>query len=245
MQPRRFKFFISVVFVLFAASSFGQKSEKQIGLGTGWYYHRFKDASISATSQTGGSMSLLLFFRANGLKNRHHVQLLYAEPSLRSTYLLAREQPVNIQYAYHRKIATIKEIIFFGGIVTDINLLYSRYSEMGNSHTYSNPYKAGEMNCSFSPSLLIEIPLSKNKISVQAWRNIAGYVYIFGVRDIRGVVDINDFSSAGIRVSYNQNFSERWAGRIEYQTQYWTKSKKEDVTSIAQQVNFSLVYKFH
>lgn len=243
MQRKHFKFFISVVFVLLAASSFAQRSEKQIGLGTGWYYHSVKDASISATSQTGGSMSLLLFYRANGLKNRHHVQLLYAEPSLRLSYLLAREQPVNIQYAYHRKIGTIKDVSFYGGMVADLNFLYSRYSERGNSYTYSNPYKTGEINCSFSPSLLIERPMGKSMISVQAWRNIAGYVYVFGFRFIRGFVDINDFSSAGIRVSYNQYFSERWATRIEYQTQYWTRSKKVDVTSIAHQAVFSLVYK--
>lgn len=188
-------------------------------------------------------MSLLLFYRANGIKNRHHVQLVYAEPSLRSSYLLAREQPVNIQYAYHRKIGIIKDISFYGGMVTDINLLYSRYGEVGNSYTYSLPYKAGEINCSFSPSLLIEIPINKNKISFQAWRNISGYVYVFGFKDIRGLVDTNDFSSAGIKASYNQYLSERWAARIDYQTQYWTRSKKVDVTSIVHQAVFSLVCK--
>lgn len=243
MQPRRFKFFISVVFVLLAAPSFGQKSEKQIGLGTGWYYHSFKDASISATSQTGGSMSLLLFYRANGLKNRHHVQLLYAAPSLRSTYLLNREQVSNVQYAYHRKALLVSEFSLFAGGLLELNAFFPKYSELGNSYSYLNPLNTLESYASINPSVLIEKTLNTNKFSVQIHSVIGGYVF-GGAQGSRGSVKVNDFVNTTIRLSYCKSLSTSCAGRIDYQLQTYRLEKYGKISSTTHQVNFSLVYKF-
>jgi hypothetical protein len=251
MQRKHFKFFISVVFVLLAASSFGQKSEKQIGLGTGWYYHSFKDASVSSTSQTGGSMSLLLFYRANGLKNRHHVQMVYAAPRLQSNYLLAREQTGYLQYAYHRKIGELKDISFFGGVVIEYTGSDRRYSEISNSVSYSNPFRNGELLATLSPSLLLEKSLGKDRVGVQGWANLIGLVSINDPILKDGVFAGSDLSGLEIRASYARFFSERWKCRLDYQFQLrklnyqFQNYSPTNFSSSFHQVNFSLVYKFH
>jgi hypothetical protein len=252
MQPRRFKFFISVVFVLFAASSFGQKSEKQIGLGTGWYSHRFKDASISATSQAGASMSLLLFYRANGLKNRHHVQSVYAAPSLQSSYLLAREQTGYLQYAYHRKITEIKNVSLFGGTVIDFGGSNRNYSEAQNSYTYSKPFYDGETLATLSPSILAEMSVKDGKLTLQSWIALMGFTAHNQGRFSDGLfTGLNNLTKVDTRLSYTKSFSKRWEGRLDYQFQIMHLSYQfphyafTRIYSQTHLLNISLVYKFH
>jgi hypothetical protein len=253
MQSKRFQFFISVVFVLLAANSFAQKSEKQIGLGTGWYYHRFKDASIFNTSQTGGSMSLLLFYRANGIKNRHHVQYLTTSPSIKSNYLLNRESLWTIQYAYHRKIVEFNELSFFGGVQGEFAHASRSYSELGNSYSYNKPFSTGENVVTFSPSILLERSIEKDKLTLQCWATLFGFVAPYRLRDAEFKGLGTDLSKIETRVSYNRFFSERWEGRLDYLFQFYRLNypfqnsvyTPAQITSTSHQVNLSLVYKFH
>jgi hypothetical protein len=229
--------------VILSMSSFAQKSEKQFGLGTGWYYHSFKDPTIATSGHTGSSASLLLFFRSNGEKNRHHIQLLYAAPSLRSTYLLAREQTGYLQYAYHRKMGVVKsKIHFYGGTILDLNSSYLKYSEIDNSYSYLYPFVALESIGSLNPSVLAEFPMGKDKLSIQGWTSLGGYVF-GGQKYQRGWVWIGDFWNTGFRGSYSRYFSNKWEGRLDYQFQYYKLNKYETTSSNAHQVNFSLVYK--
>lgn len=224
--------------------SFAQKSEKQFGLGTGWYFHDFKDPTIATSSNTGSSVSLLLFFRSNGEKNRHHIQMLYAAPSLRSTYLLAREQTGYLQYAYHRKIGMLKEKInLYGGCLAELGGSRSSYSEIGNSYSYSYPFTTIETIAYLSPSLLAEMISRKNKFGIQLWTALVGYK-LGGSKAYRGWVGVGDFSNTGSRASYSRFFSNNWEGRMDYQFQYYTSKKYEGTSSISHQVNFSVVYKF-
>ncbi len=254
MQPKRVKFFTSVAFVLVVASSFAQRSEKQIGLGTGWYYHSFKDASISATSQTGGSMSLLLFYRANGLKNRHHAQLVYAAPSLQSSYLLAREQTGYLQYAYHRKITEIKNVSLFGGTVIDFGGSNRKYSEAQNSYTYSKPFYDGETLATLSPSILAEMSVKDGKLTLQSWIVLMGFTAHNQGRFSDGLfTGLSNLTKVDTRLSYTKSFSKRWEGRLDYQFQFYRLNypfpnsiyTPAQITSTSHQVNLSLAYKFH
>ncbi len=255
MQPRRFKFFISIVFVLFVASSFAQKSEKQIGLGTGWYYHSFNDASISATSQTGGSMSLLLFYRVNGLKNRHHVQYLTTSPNIKSNYLLNRESLWTMQYAYHRKIGELNGMSFFGGVQGEFAHSIRNYSELGNSNSYYSPFPTGENVVTFSPSILLERSIEKDKLTLQAWATLFGFVapYSYRLRDAKFKRLGNELSKIETRASYNRFLSARWEARLDYLFQFYRLNypfensiyTPSQITSTSHQVNLSLAYKFH
>jgi hypothetical protein len=237
--------FLLLCLLTLSTSSFGQKSEKQLGLGTGWYYHSFSDPTIATSSNTGSSVPILLFFRSNGEKNRHHVQILYAAPTLKSTYLLAREQTGYLQYAYHRKIGIMKNAVhFFGGGVVDANSSYFKYSETGNSYSYSYPFTTIEAITSLSPSLLAEMPLGKDKLDIQIWSAILGYK-LGGSKDVRGWVGVGNFWNTGYRVSYRRYFSDHWDARIDYQFQYYTLKKYEIISSLAHQINFCFVYKFH
>lgn len=224
---------------------FGQKSEKHFGLGTGWYYHNFKDPLVSTVSNKGSSISLLLFFRSNGEKNRHHIEFLYATPDLQSTYLLAREQTGYLQYAYHRKIGIVKNNIhFFAGGIVNASASYLKYSEIDNSYSYLYPFVALESIGSLSPSVLAELPLGKGKLSIQAWTSLSGYAF-GGLKYQRGWVWIGDLWNTGFRGSYSKHFSDKWEGRLDYQFQYYTLKRNGNTSSHAHHVNFSLVYKFH
>jgi hypothetical protein len=238
-------FFLLTGLLALPIALFGQKSEKQFGFGTGWYHQGFNDPTVSTSTNTGSSVSVHLFFRSNGKNSIHRLQLLYAAPSLNSTYLLTREQTIYLQYAYHRKIGTMKnKIQFYGGVVFDINGSYLRYSEMGNSYSYLYPFNWIESIGSLGSSVLIEVPFEKNKISLQAWISLVGYVF-GGARSQRGWVGIGDFSNLNSRISYSRYFSDRWEGRIDYQWQLYTLAKYENLSSVVHQVNFSLVYKFY
>jgi hypothetical protein len=238
------KKYVVLFFLTLPIVSFGQKSEKQFGFGTGWYHQDFNDPTISTSTNTGSSMSVQLFFRSNSENNRHNLQLLYAAPSLNSTYLLTRVQTEYFQYAYHRKIGMVKsKIHFFGGVVFDINFSFLKYSEIGNSYSYSNPFKWIESIGSLSPSAIIEVPFRKDKLNIQAWFALTGYVF-GGAKSQRGSVSIRDFSNFNSRISYSRYFSDRWEGRVDYQLQLYTLSKYESLSSVVHQLNFSLVYKF-
>jgi hypothetical protein len=222
----------------------GQNNHSQIGFGTGWYYKSFYDQSISESSDTGYSMPLLLFFRSNTEKNRHHLQLLFTAPTLTSPNLLVRDQTGCLQYAYHRMTGYLKKNInlFVGGLI-ELNGSYLRYSEKGNSYSYSYPFTTLESNGSLSPSVLVEMPLKNDKITIQAWTAIVGYNF-GGLKYERGWVWIGDFSNTGARISYSKYFSNSWEGRVDYQFQYFTLTKIESISSYVHQFNFSLVYKF-
>lgn len=237
--------FVLVVLLTLSLSSMAQNKDKQIGFGTGLYYKTFDDRSISAERLTGSSMPFLFFFRSNSEKNRHHIEVLYATPNLQSTYLLAREQTGYLQYAYHRKIGTVNSNIhFFAGGVINTAASYLKYSEIDNSYSYLYPFAALESIGSLSPSVLAELPLRKDKLSIQVWTSLGGYVF-GGLKYQRGWVWIGDFWNTGFRGSYSKYFSDKWEGRLDYQFQYYTLKKNESTSSHAHQVNFSLVYKFH
>jgi len=252
MHPNWFKFVISPVIFLFAVSSFAQKSEKQLGLGTGLYYHSFKDASIATTSQTGGSMSLLLFFRANGLKNRHHVQLVYAAPNLQSSYLFVSEQTGYLQYAYHRRIIESKNVSLFGGTVIDFGGSNRNYSETQNSYTYSKPFYDGETLATLSPSILAEMSVKDGKLTLQSWIALMGFTAHNQGRFSDGLfAGLNNLTKVDTRVSYTKSFSKRWEGRLDYQFQFMHLSYQfpyyafTRIYSQTHLLNISVVYKFH
>jgi hypothetical protein len=114
---------LAVAGSLFSYSALlAQKSEKQFGFGTGWYYHEFRDASIATKSQSGSSVSLVLLYRA-----------------------LAKEQTGFLQYAYHRKFLMIKDFTFFGGGVIEFGGSNRKYSEIDNSITNTSPFSDGEV----------------------------------------------------------------------------------------------------
>jgi hypothetical protein len=194
-------------FICFPISLVAQKSEKQFGIGTGLYYHDFRDASIATKSQTGSSVSLILLYRASGIKNRHHVQLLYAAPSLRSTYLLAKEQTGYLQYAYHRKLLTVKSFIFFGGSVMEFGGASRKYSEIGNLLSSNSPYLDVEVLGIVSPSFLVEKTFGKAKLSLQMWIPFIGFITNNPgrLRDAK-LTGLNDLRRMDVRFSYSRFF---------------------------------------
>lgn len=243
---------LAVAGSLFSYSALlAQKSEKQFGFGTGWYYHEFRDASIATKSQSGSSVSLVLLYRASGIKNRHHVQLLYAAPSLRSPYLLAKEQTVFLQYAYHRKFLMIKDFTFFGGGVIEFGGSNRKYSEIDNSITNTSPFSDGEVLGTISPSVLIESTKSKGKFGLQVWAAFAGYAAHnqSGFKNGK-LIGLDNLLKFDARISYSRFFSERCDGRFDYQIQtihldyQFPNYAFTTITSFSHFVNFSLAYKF-
>jgi hypothetical protein len=228
-----------------------QKSEKQFGIGTGLYYHDFRDASIATKSQSGASVSLLFLYRASDTKNRHHVQMLYASPSLRSTYLLAEEQTGFLQYAYHRQFLKIKGFSFFGGGVIEFGGSNRKYSETDNSITNTNPFFDGETLGTLSPSVLIETTKGKGRFSLQTWATLFSYVAHnkSGLKNGK-LVGLDQLTKFDARISYSRFFSERWDGRLDYQIQtigldyQFPNYAFTTITSFSHIVNFSLAYKF-
>ncbi|MFM9840814.1 MAG: hypothetical protein ACKVOQ_21280 [Cyclobacteriaceae bacterium] len=224
--------------------SFSQKSEKQLGLGTGWYHHSFSDPTIATSSNIGSSVPILLFFRSNGEKNRHHVQLLYATPTLKSTYLSSREQTGYLQYAYHRKIGSFKVVDFFGGGLIEFSGFSRKYSEIGNRYSFLNPYQEAGVIGSLYPSLLVELPTAKNKFSIQSWITSFGSISPLSRLSAIEYLGLNDFFKIESRASYCKYFSIRWEGRVDYQFQYYALSKDQKFSSSTHQLNFSMIYRF-
>ncbi|MFM7431778.1 MAG: hypothetical protein ACKO1F_18065, partial [Flammeovirgaceae bacterium] len=207
-------------FICFPISLVAQKSEKQFGIGAGLYYHDFRDASIATKSQSGSSVSLILLYRASGIKNRHHVQLLYAAPSLRSSYLLAKEQTGFLQYAYHRKFLKIKDFTFFGGGVIEFGGSNRKYSEIDNLIANTSPFPDGETLGTISPSVLIEATKGKGKFGLQVWAAFAGYTAHnqSGFKNGK-LIGLDNLIKFDARISYSRFFSDRWDGRLDYQMQ--------------------------
>ncbi len=192
---------------MLSLQAYGQSiSDKQIGFSVGVYNKGFKDESISASRNSGTSMSFLLFFRSNDAGKRLHLQLLLSAPTLTSTNLLTRDKSGYLHYSQHRRIKNLKNNVnlFLGG-VAEINGAYLKYSERGNSYSYSNPFATLESNVSLSPSALLEMPFGTSAITVQAWTALVGYSF-GGFKNARGWVWIKDFSNTGVRASYTKFF---------------------------------------
>jgi hypothetical protein len=236
-------FSLLINLLTFSFVSFGQKSAKQFGFGTGWYHHEFKDQAVATSVNKGSSIPILLFFRSNGEKNRHHLQFSFTPLKLESTYLLTQEKVICFQYAYHKKLTEINGFSFYGGGLIEMNAFFLKYSEKNNSYSYSFPFSTLESHGSLNPSILIEKSLSKQKFTVQGWFALFGYVF-GGLVYERGWVGIGDFMNTGVRVSYSRYFSDHWEGRLDYQFQHYSLAKYENTSSSAHQVYFSMVYKF-
>jgi hypothetical protein len=194
---------------------------------------------------------LLLLYKASGEKNRHHVQLLYAAPTLGSNYLLVKEQTGFIQYAYHRKFLKIKDFTFFGGSVIEFGGSNRKYSETDNSITNGSPFLDGETLGTLSPSVLIETTKGKGRFSLQTWTTLFSYVAHnkSGLRNGK-LVGLDQLTKFDARISYSRFLSERWDGRLDYQLQtihldyQFPNYSFAAITSFSHLVSFSLAYKF-
>lgn len=233
------------IFVLSLHGYAQSVNDKQIGFGTGVYNKTFQDEAVSASNNSGTSMSILFFFRSDNAGTRHHVQLLLTAPHLTSNNLLTRDKSGYLQYSQHRCIKNFKNNArFLVGGVGEINGSYLKYSERGNSYSYSYPFTTLESNISLSPSVLFEMPFGADLLTMQAWTAIMGYSF-GGFKNARGLVWTGDFSNTGARVSYTKYFSTRWEGRLDYQFQYYILTKFETTSSVVHQMNFFIVYKIH
>jgi hypothetical protein len=241
-----YKISLSLVIALGLTSSWAQEvSIKQIGLGTGFSFHAEKNELFSAVTHTGSSAPLQLFFRFNGQKDRHHIQMQYSSFDLTSpsSGFTTLKQIGNLQYAYHRKFASINnKFNFFGGMV-----LNSAQSSQHISVSGNNEYN--ELNFSFSPSLFAETSLGKGILSIQSWVSLItwairpGYALSYPYQS--NWMGIGAFTKIGSRISYTKNLSHRVDLRGDYQFEFFRSVKYEPVTSLNHQVILSLVYKIY
>jgi hypothetical protein len=246
--------FLLLAQLILSISSVAQSiSTKQIGLGTGFAYSALKSEMISSYAHTGTFMPLQLFFGSDAERNKHHIQLQYAPLTLSSLGgMSTAEQKGYLQYAYHRKLGVIKNRLkFYGGIVFDF-----KGSRRGSSFSgYQNI--AGEEIASLSPSILMEMIVGKDIVTVQCWSSVLAYLavndrldsgwpqieYIFRYSPKTKWMSSNEFLTMDSRISYNKYLTPRLNARLDYQFQFYKLSKYETILSLSQQAIVSLVYK--
>jgi hypothetical protein len=238
------KTIVLVGLLILSVRSFGQKSEKQIGLGFGPAYYAVRNNSVSTFSHTGVGLPIACFFRSNTEKNRHHVQIFYAAPNLESAskLVLAQMEIGYLQYAYHRGFAFAKENIrFFGGVVLN-------YSSIHRVTTWDNGFNdvTGEKIMSINPSFLAEISLNENAISIQAWSSLLAHAVTNGYtkwdRETNWL-SIADFASIDVRVAYSRELSEKWGVRFDYKFEFSHLQKYQSVVLLSQQTLLSVFYR--
>jgi hypothetical protein len=226
-----------------------QQSNKQIGLGTGLSYYAEKSELYSPVTHKGSSAPMQLFFRFNGQKDRHHIQLQYSSLDLNSpsTGFVPQKRIIYLQYAYHRKFASANnKFNFFGGIV--LNSAGERHNVSGNINAAGND-SYDEFNSSLCPSVLGETSLGKDILTVQCWVSLLTYTvepgYAEGLPYKANWMGINSYSKIGSRISYTTSISHRFDIRGDYQFEFCRSVKYEPVTSLNHQVIISLVYKIY
>jgi len=237
---------IFVGFITLSIQSFGQRSEKQIGFGSGLSYYAVKNNSISSFTHTGRSLPIILFFRLNSEKNRHHAQFFYTAPNLEpaSKLVSTQMQTGYFQYAYHRRFAHAKEKIrFFAGAVVN-------YSGVHRVTSWNNGFSdvTGEVFRSISPSILAEISLKESNISIQAWSSLLAYTATNGYTkwdNETNWLSLADFSSVDMRVTYIRNLSKKLGVRFDYKFEYYHLQKYQPVVLLSHQTLFSIFYKIH
>jgi hypothetical protein len=232
---------VLVSFIVFGSLTSFAQSLKEFGFGTGWYYSSFKDDNVSPTSGKGSSMPIAVFFRAGNPKTRHQVYFSYAQERLKTEFLLNRTNTFYLQYAHLKRITFLKKGNLFSGGAIDLNGILMKYSEQGNSYSYSYPFSTLESSGSLGPSLLVEFPIrNKDKFSLQAWTALVGYV--FGSQ--RGLATIGDFFKTGVRASYSKSLSKNWDVCFEYQLLSQSLNKFESTLWTNHQIALFFVCKF-
>lgn len=234
-------------FVLIASNllsprnAFSQILEKQLGLGVGWFNRNFSDRLISSSNSSGSSVGITAFFRSNGLKNRHHIQILYATPNSQSNYILTREVTGFLQYAYHRKVTKLGKIDFFAGSVLDVTGAQRKHSEIGNSVSYASPFTEVDAMFLLSPSLLSEFAKENHRLSLQLWVALLGVTNNFNTLGT-SFRSLTDFSRIEIRASYSISISTDWRFKFDYQVQSFKMPGRPEASFFGQQVIGSLIY---
>ena len=240
------KTIVLVGLLILSVQSFGQKNEKQIGLSFGLAYYAVRNNSVSTFTHTGVGLPIACFFRSNKEKNRHHVQILYAAQNLESAskLVLTQMEIGYLQYAYHRSFAFVKENIrFFGGAVLN-------YSSVHRVSAWDNGFNdvTGEKIISINPSLLAEISLNENVISIQTWSSLLAHAVTNGYtkwdRETNWL-SIADFASIDVRIAYSHKISEKWGARFDYKFEFSHLQKYQSVVLLSQQTLFSVFYRIH
>lgn len=234
-------------FVMLPVWSFGQTKERQIGLSFGPAYYAVRNNSVSTFTHTGVGWPILCFFRLNSEKNRHHAQFFYTKSNLESAtrLVLTQMESAYLQYAYHRRIASVNEkISFFAGAVLNYSGFY-RATSWGNSFSVD---KTGEFIASLSPSVLGEISLKENTISIQAWSSVLANAVTNGHTkwdSETNWLSIADFSNIDVRIAYSRNLSDKWGARLDYKFEYYHLQKYQGVVLLSHQTLLSVFYRIH
>jgi hypothetical protein len=219
---------------------------KQIGIGTGVYFNALKSELISPYTHKGSSVPIQLFFRSGKEVSRHHVQLQYYDLTLTSSSNGLSTTAVGgyLQYAYQRKIRHVcNTIIIYGGPLISVNAS-SRNNLLNNRPIGNN--KSGQLITSLNPSLLAELQIRGNLLTIQLWSPMFTLLYQQGYA--LGPVEsswisLNKFGGIDSRISYDNCLSDRWNARFDYQFQFYRLTRYETLVSLSNQFLVSLVYK--
>jgi hypothetical protein len=234
-------------FVLLTSNLFSSKNacsqiqEKQFGLGIGWFNRNFSDKSVTASNSSGSSVGVTTFFRSNGLKDRHHIQILYATPNSQSNYILTRELTGFLQYAYHRKVARLGDVDLFVGSVLDVTGAQRKHSEIGNFVSYSSPFSEVDAMLLLSPSLLSEFAKKDHRLSLQLWFTLLGASRSSNTLGTSWG-SLTDFCRIEIRASYSKSVSTNLRIRFDYQVQSFKMPGRPEASFFGQQAMVSLIY---
>ncbi|MCX8492382.1 MAG: hypothetical protein ORN54_15095 [Cyclobacteriaceae bacterium] len=221
---------------------------KQIGLGAGLSLNALKSDLISPYTHQGNSAPFQLYFRSGRAISRHHVQLQYSEYNLSSSSggLSTSDQRGYLQYAYHRKIRNFKNsVTVFGGVVFLGN--GSQRDNLINSKRVPGNNQAGELNISFSPSLLLEWSVKRSCFSFQGWLAVLNLTvqsgYALSFPEQINWLSLGDYTEYNSRFSYSKYVSSRFDLRIDYQFSFAHLTNYETLRYVSNQVVASLAYK--
>jgi hypothetical protein len=223
---------------------------KQIGFGTGLSFNALKSELISPYTHKGNSSPLQLFFRSGREFNRHHVKLQYAEYNLSSSSgsLSTIDQRGYLQYAYHRKLKNLKgNVTLFGGAVFLGN--DSQRDNLINGKRVPGNNQAGELNISFSPSLLLEWSVKRSCFSFQGWLAVLNLAvqpgYALSFPEQINWLSLGDYIEYNSRFSYSKYVSSRFDLRIDYQFSFARLTNYETLGYVSDQIITSLTYKLN
>lgn len=204
------------------------KNTRQLGIGLGLFTMRSKDNLASPFTYNGDGRGWLIKYRAQNVKRRHHISLIWDSGLLTSSLTRGHNHRieltrVQVKYAYHRSFLSesSRRVRLLWGVVQQAFLHFRRqfYTQSGREYF-------GEFVGSVQPSIALHFTWTPQSslsydLSVPALAFLWRHAYGMDRSGDFDTTSLHQFLSVEHNFVWTHHLSNRWSVQIQYWGQFY------------------------